>query len=72
MQRIEADAVGAELVGEVDEIGKIGEIAHPPVARRADAVELDGQQPAAVKIAGERRCGRRNQRRLVGGAGRVR
>ena len=51
MQRIEADAVGAEMVRELDQAGEIGEIAHAPVARRADAVELDREQPAAVEIA---------------------
>ena len=53
MQRIEADAVGAELCGQLDQAFEIGEIANPPIARRADAVELDRQQPAAIEIAAE-------------------
>src|SRR6185437_11536875 len=40
MQRIEADAVGAELMGKPDQAFEIGKIPHAPVAGRADAVEL--------------------------------
>ena len=66
MQRIEADAVGAETGGEFDQPFEIGEIADSPVARRADAVELDRQQPAAVEIAAEG-LGRRDDQRHVFG-----
>ena len=54
VQRIEADAVGAEMIGEFDQAGEVGEIAHAPIARRADAVKLDREQPAAVEIAAKR------------------
>ena len=53
MQRIEPDAVGAQSCRKLDQAFEIGEIADPPIARRADAVELHRQQPAAVEIAAE-------------------
>ena len=53
MQRIEADAVSAEMMGKLDQAFEVGEIADPPIARRADAVELHREQPAAVEIAAE-------------------
>ncbi len=53
MQRIEADAVGAEAMGQFDQALEVGEIANPPIAPRTDAVKLDREQPAAVEIAGE-------------------
>ncbi|MGY3656972.1 hypothetical protein ACVJ19_003635 [Bradyrhizobium sp. USDA 376] len=68
MQRIEADAVGAELLGEPDETGEIGEIADAPIAVRADAVELHGEQPAAIEIAAEGALGRHDHRHVFGRA----
>ncbi|MEY9443706.1 hypothetical protein ABIE82_001154 [Bradyrhizobium diazoefficiens] len=68
VQRIEADAVGPELFCEPDEIGKVGEIADAPVALRADAVELHGEQPAAVEIAAEGALWRHDHRHLFGHA----
>lgn len=64
MQRIEPDAVGAELLGEPDQAGQIGEIADAPIAVGADAVELHGEQPAAVEIAAEGALGRHDHRHL--------
>ena len=61
MQRIEADAVGAQMIGKFDQPFKIGEIANSPVARRADAIKLDREQPAAVEIAAECLWRRHNQ-----------
>ena len=54
MQRIEPDAVGAELACEFDQALQVSEIAHAPIACRAHAVELHRDQPCAIKIAGER------------------
>ena len=52
------------MCGEFDQAFEVGEIADPPVARRADAVELDREQPAAVEIAAEGLCrGRRSAAR---------
>ncbi len=53
MQRIEADAVGAKLARELDQVLQIGEIAHAPVARRTHAVELHGDEPRAIEIPGK-------------------
>ena len=69
MQRIEADAVGTEMIGEFDQAGEIGEVAHAPVARGADAVKLGREQPAAVELATKRPFRRRNQRHVLGGRG---
>ncbi len=64
VQRIEPDTVGAELLGEPHQICKIGEIADAPVAVRTDAVELHGEQPAAVEIAAEGALRRHEHRHL--------
>ena len=53
MQRIEADAIRAQLSRQFDQPFEIAEVADSPVAGRPDAVELDRQQPAAVEIAAE-------------------
>ncbi len=45
MQRIEADAGGAEFASKVDQAGEIGEIAVAPIAPRAHAIELHCQRP---------------------------
>lgn len=66
MQGIEADAVGAEPIGKPDEIGQVGEVAYAPIARRANAVKLGSQQPAAVKLATKRPLRRRDQRYVLG------
>ncbi len=71
MQRIETDAVGAQLTGEPDQRFEIGKIPDSPVARRADAVKLDRQQPAAVEIAVESPRRRHDQWRLLGERGGV-
>ncbi len=68
VQRIEPDAVGPELLGEPDQIGEIGEVADAPVAVRTDAVELHGEQPAAVEIAAESPLRRHDHRHLFGHA----
>ncbi len=52
MERIEADTIGAQLARKLDQASQIGEVAHAPVARRAHAVELHGDQPGAVEITG--------------------
>ena len=67
VQRIEADAVGAEMIGEFDQAGEVGEVTHAPVARGADAVKLDREQPATVELAAKRPFRRRNQRHILGG-----
>ena len=67
VQRIEADAVGAEMIGEFDQAGEVGEVAHAPVARGADAVKLDREQPATVEFAAKCPFRRRNQRHILGG-----
>lgn len=64
MQRIEPDAIGAELPAEPDKIGEVGEIANAPIAVRADAVELHGEQPASGEIAAEGAFGRHDHRHL--------
>ena len=69
MQRIEADAVGAEMIGEFDQAGEIGKVTHAPVARGADAVKLDRKQPATVELAAKRPFRRRDQRHVLGGRG---
>ena len=66
MQRIEADAVSAKMRGELDHGFEIGEVADPPIARGADAVKLDREQPAAVEIAAESFFRRRDQRHVLG------
>ena len=43
VQRIETDAIRPQLAGEFDQPFEVGEIPHPPVALRPDAVELDRQ-----------------------------
>ena len=71
MQRIEADTLGAQIIGELDQVFQIGEITHAPVANRADAIELNREQPAAVEIAGEGPLRRRDQRHLLSNRGGV-
>ena len=43
VQRIEADTVGSQMVCEFDQACEVAEIPDAPVARRADAIELDRQ-----------------------------
>ena len=69
MQRIEADAVGAEMIGEFDQAGEVGKVTYAPVARGADAVKLDREQPATVELATKRPFRRRNQRHVLGSRG---
>ena len=65
MQRIEADAVRAQVMGKLDQALEVGKIAHAPVACRAHAVQLHRQEPAAVEIAAEGLRGCDNQRQLL-------
>ena len=51
MQRVEPDAGGAMRGGARDEMAEIGEIADPPVAARAQGVELRRQQPQPTAVA---------------------
>src|SRR5436305_10966792 len=51
VQRIEADSVGTELGCEFDQAVEIAKIPDAPVARRPDAIELNGEQPATAEIA---------------------
>ena len=71
MQRVEPDAIRAELLCEPDETGEIGEIADAPIAIGADAVELDGEQPATVEIAAKGALGRHDHRHLFRHAGSI-
>src|SRR5262245_2293205 len=45
MQRIEPDARSAQISSEVDERGKIGKVAMPPIAQRPHPVELHTERP---------------------------
>ena len=45
VQRIDADGRGAEPGGRLDQRAQIAEVADPPVARRAHAVELHHEAP---------------------------
>jgi hypothetical protein len=65
VQRIEPDTVGAQLGRHVDQASKVAKIADAPVASRPDPIKLDGKQPATVETAGEGRCRRNDQRRIV-------
>ena len=51
MQRIEPDAIRPQLTRQFDQSFEVGEVPDPPIACRADAIELNCQQPAAVEIA---------------------
>jgi hypothetical protein len=42
VQRVEADTVGAQAGGKLDQSLEVGEIPDPPVARRPDTIELYG------------------------------
>jgi len=42
------------MAGQLDQLLEVGEIPDPPIARRADAVELTREQPAAVETTPER------------------
>ena len=72
MQRIEADAVGPQVMRQFDQAAQVGEIPHPPIAGRAHAVELDGQQPAATEITVKRPFRRDQQRHFLSGRSGVR
>ena len=54
MHRVDPDRGRAERAGAAAELGQIGEIAHAPVARAAQAVDL-GRQPPAARAGLERR-----------------
>jgi hypothetical protein len=64
VQRIEADAVRPQMARKFDQACEVSEVPDAPVARRADAIELDGQQPAAVEIAVESPWRSHDQRRF--------
>ena len=51
VQRIDADNAGAVATAGPDDSGQIAEVADPPVAGRAQTVELERQTPGAVTIA---------------------
>src|SRR5262249_12702553 len=40
---------GAERGRNVDQVGKIGKVAMPPIALRANAIELNGDSPGALR-----------------------
>ena len=69
MQRIEADTVGAQAMREFDQAREVREIADPPIARRADAVKLDRDEPATVEITAKGLFGHDKQRHILGGRG---
>ena len=48
VERVDADEIGAGAGADLGETGEILEIAHAPVARRAQAVDLAGDAPAAA------------------------
>jgi hypothetical protein len=64
VQRVETDPVRSQLPRKLDQLFEVGKIPHPPVTRRADTIELDGEQPAAVEVAGKRPRGD-DQRRFL-------
>ncbi len=72
MEGVEPHPVGAQRPCEFDQLLKVGEIADAPIARRADAVELHRQQPAAVEIAAECARRRHDERHLLACRGCVR
>src|SRR6185503_9402688 len=55
MQRIEADHARAELRRLLDHAAQVAEVADAPVARRAQAVELEREAPRAAALLEERR-----------------
>src|SRR5438477_10211535 len=73
MQRVQTDPIGAQGVGKLDQPFQVGEIAHPPVADRANAIELHGQYPAAVEIAikSPPRCNDQGDLLRTGGIGQL-
>ena len=54
VQRIEADDAAAERCGVTDQLAQIAEIAHAPVARRTQRVELRGDAPHALACSDRR------------------
>src|SRR5258708_21185023 len=56
VQGIETDTIGSQMACQFDQAFEVSKITDPPVARRADAIELERQQPAADEIAAERPC----------------
>jgi starch synthase (maltosyl-transferring) len=65
MQWIETDSVRAQMPGQINQRFEVGEIPYSPIAARSNSVELDGQQPATVKIASESCLRSRDQYRLL-------
>ena len=63
VQRVDQDEVGTELAGRPDgQVGEVGEVAEPPAAAGADAVELGREPPLAppVGLLGEAEPGGRD------------
>ena len=51
VQRVDQDVVGPQLAGRPDgEVGEVGQVAEPPAAAGADAVELGGEPPLAPPV----------------------
>ena len=71
MQWIEADTLRPQLARQFEQSFEVGEVPDPPVARRADAIELHREQPASVEIAVECPWRRHNQRRFLGTGGSI-
>ena len=65
VQGIETDAIGSQIARQFDQRFEVGKVADSPVARRADAVELDRCKPAPLEIAPICRGRRDNQGGLL-------